>query len=152
MYLLSEICVNGSDTTSMECVLTSYDARTWILRYIVGTWLAVVSLVGIFGNLITLLSIPFAAKRKLHGLHRNFRSTAVFILHLSFIELCWCLMSALPMSYQLLGLQWKLGTVLCKATAMTLQVFSCTESVALAVISISRCLDTIKSITWRTLL
>ena len=148
VYILSQMCINGSDTSTIECV-RSDDVATMVLRYGHGGWLIIIAIVGILGNLTTLLSIPFAARRKLHGLDRNFNNTTIFILHLSFIELCWCLMGALPFSYQLLVQQWSFGTFLCKAYAIFMQTMYGTEALALAFISISRCLDLTQPVIWR---
>ena len=147
--IISEICTNGSDTSCVECILP-YNDITLKLRYVCGAWMTFTAIFGILGNLTTLVSIPFAASRKLYGFDRNFTSTTIFILHLSFIELCWCLLGAIPFSYQLLAREWPFGTLLCKAHAIFVQIISPTEAAALACISITRCLGLIKGRHWRT--
>ena len=100
------------------------------------------------GVFIILLSISFAARRKLHGFDHNFRNTTIFILHLSFIDLCYCLMVALPTCYQLLAQHWPFGTFLCKAFVIIEQLLTGTESWSLAFIAISRCLNVTKPMFW----
>ena len=64
IYLLSKLCVNGSNTDNVECVQNSNDISYLVLRKLVGLWSIVVGSLGVSGNLLTLLAIPYAAKRK----------------------------------------------------------------------------------------
>ena len=117
----------------------AYNNITLYFRYIAGAWITIVAILGIVGNLATLLSIPWASKRKLYGFDDNFRSTTIFILHLSFIELCMSLFGLLPYSYQLLARNWPFGILLCRSYAIFIQLIGPTEAAALACIAITRC-------------
>ena len=64
IYLLSELCVNGSNTENVECIQNYNDITYVVLRKLVGIWSILVGSLGISGNLLTLLAIPYAAKRK----------------------------------------------------------------------------------------
>ena len=64
IYLLSKLCVNGSNTANVECVQNYNDISYLVLRKLVGLWSILVGSLGISGNLLTLLAIPYAAKRK----------------------------------------------------------------------------------------
>ena len=66
-----------------EVTLNSID----IIRKILGIWLILIGTVGFLGNLATLITIPYSAKQKRHGLDRNFNTTTIFILHLSCVDL-----------------------------------------------------------------
>ena len=62
IYILSKTCVNGSDWKEFECI---YDLDHQIFsRRALGAWAIIVSFVGVFGNTLMLLSVPFAASRK----------------------------------------------------------------------------------------
>ena len=148
IFLLSEICLDDSNISLMECVI-HYDKTASALRYTSGIWLLLIAIFGIFGNLATLLSIPLAAKRKLYGLNRNFKTTTVFIMNLSCLDLCWCLFVALPSFYQQTMNGWPFGTILCKAYVIVFPIVSLTESMALGLIAISRCFELTKVEVWR---
>ena len=69
IYLLSKLCVNGSNTENVECVQNYNDVTYVVLRKLVGLWSIFVGSLGISGNLLTLLAIPYAAKRKRYVFH-----------------------------------------------------------------------------------
>ena len=62
IYTLSKLCVNGSNWNEFECIYGLEHQR--FSRRALGVWAIIVSLVGVFGNTLTLLSVPFAALRK----------------------------------------------------------------------------------------
>jgi len=109
---LSEVCTNGTDSVNIECVKHD-DVVTLVFRYLEGVWYFIIFLIGTFGNFATLVSIPFAVNRKLNGFDQNFNSTTIFILYVSFVDLCHCLMYTLPTSYAMLFQQWPFGTFWC---------------------------------------
>ena len=51
-----------------------------------GIWCIVNAVLGICGNLLTILAIPYAAKRQKFNLHRNWPLT-IFILNLAVADL-----------------------------------------------------------------
>ena len=147
--IISEFCTNGSDTSSVECTL-AYDNITLDFRYIAGGWMIFIAILRIVGNLTTLLSIPWASKRKLYGFDDNFRSTTIYILHLSFIELCMSFFGLVPYSYQLLARDWPFGILLCRSFAIFAQIIGPTEASALACISITRCSGLKNGTSWKS--
>ena len=64
IYLLSKLCVNGSNTDKVECLQNHEDITYMILRKMVAIISILIGLLGVSGNLLTLLAIPYAAKRK----------------------------------------------------------------------------------------
>ena len=64
IYLLSKLCVNGSNTDKLECLQNHEDITYMILRKLVAIISILIGLLGVSGNLLTLLAIPYAAKRK----------------------------------------------------------------------------------------
>ena len=55
IYTLSKICVNGSNWDEFECI---YDLDHQIFsRRAIGVWAIIVSFVGVFGNILILLSV-----------------------------------------------------------------------------------------------
>ena len=64
-YLLSKLCVNSSSTDpSLECIQNYNDITHIGLRKLLGIWSIIVGGFGVAGNLLTLLAIPYAARRK----------------------------------------------------------------------------------------
>ena len=148
IYNLSGVCLDNYDETSYECRVEFTNA-TLVARYIEGAWLILVAILGIFGNLATLLSISFSAMRKSNGLHRKFKNVTIFILHLCLVDLIWCLFCALPASYESLMREWPFGKTACSLKVILSQMLVLTESFSVAFISLSRCLDLTKSNAWR---
>ena len=64
LYLLSKLCVNGSNVDNLECIQNYNDITYWVLRKLLAIWSILVGSLGICGNILTLLAIPYAAKRK----------------------------------------------------------------------------------------
>ena len=60
---IGKLCVNGSDTTLVECVKYT-DQASLVLKYIQGVWFLLIFILGTIGNLATLICIPFAVKKK----------------------------------------------------------------------------------------
>jgi hypothetical protein len=50
-------------------------------------------LVGIFGNLLTLIAIPYAKWRRRHEIHLNFWTNHIWVLHLALVELMCCILT-----------------------------------------------------------
>ena len=59
--ILSHLCVNGSYDQNL-CIYHLDEQRPY--RIALGIWALIVMMLGVFGNLITLLAIPYAAKRQ----------------------------------------------------------------------------------------
>ena len=68
------------------------DAR----RISTGVWHILIAFIGIYGNMTTLIAIPYAAKKKRHGIHNDYSTTTVFLLYLSFVDLLHCVLMAIP--------------------------------------------------------
>ena len=64
VYLLSKLCVDGSYVEHLECIKNIDDTTNLLIRNLLGIWSVLVGSFGIAGNLLTLLAIPYAARRK----------------------------------------------------------------------------------------
>ena len=62
VYVLSKLCVNGSYEDHLDCVSHLDQQRPY--RATLGVWGIVVTIVGVLGNLLTLLAVPYAANQK----------------------------------------------------------------------------------------
>ena len=121
IFLLSQLCINGSHK-ELECVPHSghidsdqkeYNA-TYGLRIAVGIWCVLVSLVGIFGNLLTLFALPHAYTIK-HGNKtccKTWNTSTVFIINLARIDLFYCVFCMPTFIIPFLTQKWGLESVM----------------------------------------
>lgn len=64
-FSMSEFCLSAwkeNDDFTLECLPELFDE---IFGTIIGIWIIINGTIGIFGNLFTLIAIPYAAKRKM---------------------------------------------------------------------------------------
>jgi hypothetical protein len=100
-----------------------------------------VGVLGVLGNLATLVTVPYAVRQKRHGLHKNFYNSTIFILNLSFTDLCHCLCFVLPQGILYFCEHSPFGGFGC-LIIMSGCVLSVTcDMLAMALISLSRYLD-----------
>ena len=147
VYLLNQLCTNGSDSTSLECY--KYQGpMTDTSRLATGIWHIVIALVGIFGNVTTLIALPYAAKRKRHGIDKGYETTTVFLLHLSFVDLLHCLVMAIPRGIMYLKDRSPFGIYGCQIVMYAGMSIFLADMIALALVALSRCLDMVLTMQW----
>ena len=124
-HILSDICINGTewglDLAALDCVPSAkrYDTNNGLgsviygLRIAVGIWCILVSVAGIFGNLLTLLALPYAKKKRLHRLHENWNTSTVFILNLATADLIFCIICLPTYWIPYLTHGWEYGNMPC---------------------------------------
>ena len=56
-----------------------------------GIWGILNLIIGVVGNILTLTSIPRAAKHQRHDLHKNWYSSTIFVLNLALFDLGFCI-------------------------------------------------------------
>ena len=61
-YILSKLCVNGSDDGTLDCLPHNVEERQ--MRFALGLWAVLILIIGVLGNTLTLLAIPYAARKK----------------------------------------------------------------------------------------
>ena len=108
----------------------------------------IIMIVGILGNTLNIASILHSKIKKLHGFDGNFRRIGVFILNLSLIELFILIFGMLPNIFALLLPGWHLIGQLCQVYPLVWRNSYVLESVAIAIISIGRCMDIMKHDLW----
>ena len=146
ILILSDLCMAGKISSGAECV-QNLDSTTKAIRYVTGSWYIIVAVLGILGNLATLFSIPFATRRKQYGFDKNVETT-IFILNLSCIDLCYCLLYALPQSTSYIFNYWLFNVRFCKACYTLGNILYGADMLAVAFIAISRCLELTKNGLW----
>ena len=147
IYLLSLLCTNGSDLSKYDCV-KSYTPATDVIRTVSGIWLTLVGILGIFGNLATLTTIPYAAKRRRYGLHNNYFTTTFYILHLAFMDLLHCLLIVLPLGILYSSNSSPFGQYGCKIIIYGGVMTLVGDMLAITLVALSRCLDMVITEKW----
>ena len=125
---------------SCECFENCGERTDW-LRIAAGIWFLVLSVLGILGNLATLIVVPIAAKRKRHQIHKNFNSSTIFILNLLFVDLCHCLFFTLPQGILFLSETPYFGEHGCKLIMSGGMATIGSDMLSIMMISLSRCLN-----------
>ena len=147
IYLLNEMCTNGSDSSLLECY-KDHGPTTDASRISTGMWHIFIALVGIFGNITTLIAIPDAAKRKTHNIDKDYRTTTIFLLHLSFVDLLHCVLMAIPRGIMFLNNASPFGIYGCQIVMYSGMSIFVADMLALALVALSRCLDIALTTTW----
>ena len=147
MYLLNELCTNGSNSSNLECY-KDHGPMTEASRIITGAWYIFIAFIGIFGNLTTLVAIPYAAKKKRYGIHTDYCTTTVFLLHLSFVDLLHCVLNAIPRGIMYLNNSSPFGIYGCQIVLYSGMSIFVADILALALVALSRCLDTVLTTKW----
>jgi hypothetical protein len=96
--LMSRYCVDGSAADLdldkwNELCFPAFKEESTVGRNLAGVWALFTMILGIFGNLLTLIAIPYARWKRRHEFHQNFRTTHIWVLHLALVELMFCIMS-----------------------------------------------------------
>ena len=114
-----------------------------------GSWGVFNFIIGVFGNLLTLVAIPYASRRKRYQLHNNWNTSTVFILNLAVFDLGFCIFG-MPQEILLnLGIPWTFGTSGCKIFNFIGPIFAYGDWYALALIALTRCLVITKTKGWQ---
>ena len=143
VHLCTNLCFPD---TKYECV-KYIDSNTQYFRYAIGSFLALISVIGIFGNVMTLLSIPFCIKKEKFGFEKNIETT-IFILNLCFIDITYCLLPQ-SLSFFCNASFFKFSS--CQAMYVMANILGYTEAVAMSLVAISRCLEITKNTVWMKL-
>ena len=147
VYFLNQICSKGFGTDHYECT-KNYGPVTDIAGIISGTWHICIGIIGILGNIITLIAIPYAAERKRHQIDKDYNTTTVFLLHLSLVDLLHCVLIAIPRGVMYLGRRLPFGEYSCQLIMYAGMTIFVADMLALAFVAMSRCLDMVFTKAW----
>ncbi len=84
LILMSDLCLHDFETVKDECGKIDRN-----LIHISGVWCVVNSVIGMSGNLLTILAIPFCAREKKFNLHINWTNT-FYIVNLALADFIYC--------------------------------------------------------------
>ena len=94
---MSRFCLNGSlshlSTDQWKDLCLPYYKDEVGFDKIAGTFGVLTFIVGVIGNLFTLVAVPFAKYKHRHDFHRSFWTTDIWIVHLAFCDIIWCVLT-----------------------------------------------------------
>ena len=79
-----------------------------------GIWGSINFVVGVLGNILTLVAIPYASNKRRHELHKNWYTSTIFILNLAVFDLGFCIFGMTHDVLFNLGIGWPFGNISCK--------------------------------------
>ena len=95
-------------------------------------------ILGISGNLLTLLSVPFARNRRQFGFKRSDDSTIPYVLNLAFTDLLFCLIAIPTYTTHYIFKGWPFGSIMCIAAVQMRWSIIFLNHLSLALIAFSR--------------
>ena len=95
-------------------------------------------ILGISGNLLTLLSVPFARNHRMFGFKRSDDSTIPYVLNLAFSDLLFCLVVIPTYTTHYIFKGWPFGNVMCIASVQLRWSVTFINHLSLALIAFSR--------------
>ena len=152
-FWLSYQCTNGSDTAEFECYNDYYteNQAAYLFRTGLGVWLIIVGVLGTLGNLVTLVILPFSAKRKKFGLEQNFQTNTIYLLHMCFIDLCNCMLYIFPHGIIHVTGKWPFPPFGCSFVVFIGTLTVSADAIALALIALTRSLHVYFPQRWRSI-
>ena len=148
-FLISLCTGVCSVDSNVECV-QDLDSENKRIRFIVGLLSLIITIIGVFGNSLTLLSVPFAIRREKFGFDRNIETT-IFILNLSCIDILYCLLCGLHLSTSFLCNTWMYSLQTCRAIYFVGNILAYNAATAMALVAMSRCLELTRNKIWMKL-
>ena len=121
------------------------------------TWIAIWGIinffVGVIGNSMTIVAIPFAVYKKRYGLDKAWYDSTIFIINLAVSDLMYCVLG-LPHEIMLhLGIGWpftgSFGDFSCKLFNVIAPIFAYDSWFALALIAFTRAFHVVKPFAWK---
>ena len=95
-------------------------------------------ILGVTGNLLTLLSVPFARSRRLFGFKRYDDSDITYVMNLAFTDLLFCLVAIPTYTTHYIFKGWPFGSIMCIATVQMRWSIIFLNQLSLALIAFSR--------------
>lgn len=121
---------------------TDFTFETWASFWVVAT------MVGISGNILTLVSVMYAKSKKRHDFHNSTGlSSTMFILNLAVVDLLYCLVSSSMLMYALLVYQdFYVGeeSTACKFYVLCIQELATIDGWSIALIAFSHAFPRIR--------
>ena len=106
-------CNDGSDEGRGICKNRTNPYDFVSKNTFVAVWGLLNLFLGTFGNIMTMIAIPYAVWKRRWGLHTNWWTSSVFVVHLAFYDGLFCMFGMLDKIIYNLGYKWPFGTAFC---------------------------------------
>ena len=139
------------DTNSLSTNGTNYNPyRLKSGNIYTGIWGILNISIGIVGNTLTIVAIPYAVYRRKYRLHTAWISSTIFIVNLAVSDLAYCIFG-MPHEILLhLGIGWPFGDNSCKFFNLFAPIFAYDNWYALGLIALTRAFNIIKPHAWKS--
>jgi hypothetical protein len=154
--LLSHVCLNGSfshyslDEWNRRCFPTHKE--NLVLRRLTGLWSLFNFIAGLFGNLLTLVAIPYAKWKRRYDFDDTFWRTDIWILHLALCDLIFSIFCAPHYFIPYLGYRYPQGIgsdTLCTISfVITILTFT-NDWLIVSIVAMSRAIALKQPTKWR---
>ena len=148
MFVMAHTCLNGTlshlgwDEWNNHCFPTYHDNVA--VRRATGAWSLFNFFVGLFGNLLTLVAVPFAKWKRRHSFHTSFYTTDIWVLHLALCDLIFSIFCAPNSFIPYLGYrypQFSGSDTVCKASFILTVMTVYQDWLLLSVIAMTRAIN-----------
>ena len=158
--LMSHFCLNGSlsylgqDEWGKYChpYHEEYHKNFDGINVLGGVWGMITFIIGVIGNLLTLVAIPYAKWKHRHAFHLTFYKTDIWILHLALCDLIWCIF-CLPYGFLIPSFQWEYpqysgSDTYCRNSIVIGYLTMTTDWLLLALIAVTRAFQIKRPYQW----
>ena len=126
-HILSDLCPNETARVlyGLPCIPNvnedngTIHSAMHILRLSLVIWCICIAVIAISGNLLTLVALPFARKKRRHRMDENWNTSTVFILHLAAVDLLFCIVCIPTFVIPFLSQGWDYGNMPCYGNICT---------------------------------
>lgn len=131
-------CSDGSDEKDENCneLINPYEFAS--KNVFLALWGVLNMLIGIFGNGLTIVAIPYAMHQKRHGLHKSWYSSTIFIIYLAVCDILFCLFGMLDKIIFNLGYKWPFGFFSCNLYIKVVPLIAYASWYGLGFIAVTR--------------
>ena len=119
-------------------------------KRIIGSVNIVIAIPGAVGNLITLISLPYARKKKLFEVNKDFEGK-LMILNLCMIDMAYCFIWVFPESLSYFLNNWPFGTDCCKVSHFLSCILCSARRCSVTIIAILHCIEITRNNRWKWL-
>ena len=130
-------CTDGSDEEKQMCKNRTNPYEFVSKNTFIAIWGLLNLLLGTFGNIMTMIAIPYAVWKNRWGLHTNWWTSSIFVVHLAFYDWLFSMFGMLDKIIYNLGYKWPFGSAFCMFSIKAIPIISQASWYALGFIAVS---------------
>lgn len=118
----------------------------------------IISVIGIFGNLLTIFALYYANRKRRNGFHENWYTSTIYVINLAFIDCLVCLIILIQLFFWSYYMTYQVDYLIlndtdvwtCTLLSHFQTLFGALDSSSIAFISLIRVVAITKSQNWET--